>query len=118
MGLIRDERTKHRVWVDGENKPHREEGPAIEMSDGDKLWVRHGEVGMTMLNRNNRYNYMSITAMAKWVLVIQVSTDSKGRRSGKAELQDSNDSPWPRIMFHPDEDRTEGRQVNFSDRDA
>jgi hypothetical protein len=31
------------VWVDDDNKFHRDDGPAVECSDGGKEWYQHGE---------------------------------------------------------------------------
>jgi hypothetical protein len=31
------------VWVDDNNKFHREDGPAIEDADGTRLWYKHGK---------------------------------------------------------------------------
>lgn len=31
-----------RVWLDDRMEPHREEGPAVECSSGDKGWYVHG----------------------------------------------------------------------------
>ena len=32
------------VWLDGQNKFHRLNGPAIIFEDGSKSWLRHGKL--------------------------------------------------------------------------